>query len=138
MEELNYRGNIDLYNRPSVRNSDGSISTVRSMGINVDGKEILIPTVSDDGRIMSKEEAINQYRATGKHLGIFDSVDESNDFAKMLHNQQSEVYGMSDENKTENPWEGYTYASPVNREATMDKSLPFKERIMNYMLPKNR
>mgnify|MGYP001593175329 FL=1 len=57
-------GNIDLYNRPRVQNPDGSVSSIRSMGFNIDGKEVLLPTVSDDGRIMSNEEAINQYRQT--------------------------------------------------------------------------
>jgi len=86
-----YRGNINLYDRPIVHNKDGSISTVRSMSFNEDGKEILIPTVSDDGRIMSNEEAIGLYHDTGRYFGKFDSIEEANNFAMRLHNQQNEL-----------------------------------------------
>jgi hypothetical protein len=88
-------GNVDLTNRPQVKNKDGSISTVRSMSFNQDGKEILVPTVSDDGRIMSDNEAIKQYDKTGKHLGKFTDPDSATAYAEQLHKDQEKLYGTS-------------------------------------------
>ena len=85
-------GNIDLSVRPHVINPDGSISTVRSMGFNDshDGKgpEVLIPTVNDAGYLMTGDEAIREYDRTGRHLGKFASVDDSNAAAEAIHLDQ--------------------------------------------------
>lgn len=88
-------GNIDLYARPQVKNPDGSISTVRSMSFNDGLKEIVIPTVSDDGRIMSDNEAIDNYYKTGKYLGKFNTVDEATKYAEQLHNEQDLYYNKN-------------------------------------------
>lgn len=85
-------GNIDLANRPTVRNPDGSISTVRSISANFDGNEVLIPTVSDDGRILSDDDAIAAYQRTGRNLGIFDTPEDATAYAETLHNQQAQMY----------------------------------------------
>jgi hypothetical protein len=82
------RGNIDLTNRPRVQNADGSVSTLRSMSFREGTQEILIPTVSDDGRIMSPGEAIQAYRKTGRHLGKFTSPEDATAYAKALSSEQ--------------------------------------------------
>jgi hypothetical protein len=85
-------GNIDVYNRPVVTNPDGSVSTVRTMGINDQGFEVNIPTVSPDGRILTDQQAEDLYRQTGAHLGKFRTVAEAERAAQALHQQQGTQY----------------------------------------------
>lgn len=85
-------GNIDLTKRPVVKNPDGSISTIRSISVNIDGREVLIPTVSDDGKVLTDRQAVDLFKRTGKHLGMFDSPEAATTYAERLHQQQAEMY----------------------------------------------
>ncbi|WP_323084468.1 hypothetical protein [Providencia alcalifaciens] len=89
------QGNINLLNRPTVKNKDGSISTVRTISIGTDQGEVLIPTVSDDGRLLSDDEAIALFEETGNHLGVFDNPDDATAYAESLHNQQEKTYAKN-------------------------------------------
>ena len=41
---------------------------MRSISTNIDGQEVLLPTVTPEGGIMTELEAIQRYLKTGKHL----------------------------------------------------------------------
>ena len=92
-------GNIDLYDRPRYRNANGSISTVDSASYNIDGQEVLLPTVWNRNgtpyHSQNDEEILQHYRDTGEYLGKFSTVEEANDYAEKLHLEQQERYPSS-------------------------------------------
>ena len=103
---VDYTGNINLANRPTVQNPDGSVSTVRSMSFNEDGKEVLVPTVSQDGRNLTPQQAVDNYHQTGQHLGKFDTPEAATEMARRIHDQQA--YGVNNSvfnqtHRAENP-----------------------------------
>lgn len=80
-------GNINLNNRPRVNNPDGSYSTVRTITADIDGKTVLLPTVIN-GKIVSNQEAIQHYKQTGEHMGIFNSQQAADQYDQNMHKQQ--------------------------------------------------
>ena len=85
-------GNIlDIYNRPTLQNSNNSWSTTSSMSFKDNqGREVLIPTVINGTRL-SPLAAWNVYRKTGRHLGIFDNPQNADAYAQALHMSQQEI-----------------------------------------------
>ena len=91
------QGNIDLYARKPYINADGSVSTVDSFSTNIDGKEVLLPSIID-GKRVTEDEAIAHYLETGENLGVFDDPDAADEYGQRLHEQQEMIYAGS-ENK---------------------------------------
>jgi hypothetical protein len=88
------QGNItNLYDRPVLKNPDGSVSTTSSMSFSEDGREILIPTVVNGKRLTAKQ-AIEHYHKTGEHLGKFATPEEADRYAENLHNEQARRMGL--------------------------------------------
>src|SRR5262245_58789332 len=83
-------GNIDLSNRPVVKHQ-GQIATVRSISFEQDGRTILIPTVIGD-KVVGNAEAIQHYQQSGEHLGIFQSREHADKYAKELSKSQDAFY----------------------------------------------
>lgn len=82
-------GNIDLNTRPRHINPDGSVSTVRSISAGMDGREWVLPTIADDGREMTDEEAIQAFVNSGRHLGAFTTPQAAEAWAQRLHDEQA-------------------------------------------------
>lgn len=77
-------GNIDTASRVRLQNADGTVSTLQSISVNIDGREVLIPTISPNGERLTEDEAIELYRSTGQHLGIFRTPQEATRYARSL------------------------------------------------------
>lgn len=90
------KGNIDLTQRPVVHNDDGSVSTTKSMSFEADegkfkGKEVLVPTIREDGKVMTDKESIEHFYKTGKYLGVFDDYKEADKYSQKLHEDQAKI-----------------------------------------------
>lgn len=88
------QGNVDLSNRPNIKNKDGSHSSVFSMSFGTDKGEVLVPGVGDGKtyplRQLTTKEALDQYQKTKNSLGTFKDVKSANAYAQKLHIDQQE------------------------------------------------
>ena len=89
-EGLITRGNLDLTNRPVVK-QNGKMATLRPISIEQDGRHVLIPTVIGD-RVVGTNEAIASYKQTGLHLGVFSTQEHADAYAQELSKTQDERY----------------------------------------------
>lgn len=102
-------GNVDLNKQPVVKNADGTISSVKSISIEVETARVgvvgsavipkgqtkatvLIPTITPDGKEMSNEEAIAEYRKSGLSLGTFRDEASASRYAAQLSQKMGERY----------------------------------------------
>lgn len=105
-------GNINLHNRPTYKNEDGSISTVDSVLYQIDDKFVLLPTIARDEngnviRLETDEEILAHFRDTGEFLGEFDTQEEANAYATKLHTAQAYRYGnQTGVTADDNLWSG--------------------------------
>ena len=105
-------GVIFLFQAMDAAGKDGTISTVDSFSVNIDGKEVLIPKVVD-GKVVSDEEAIQHYIDTGEHLGIFETPEDATAYAESLHEDQEKLYGEETAEEEETGEENRYYGNPV-------------------------
>lgn len=77
---------LSLRDRPIVLRKGGGASTVDSMSFQDEqGREVVIPTVTKDGRILTEDQAIEHYYQTGEHLGVFSTPTQATAYASGLH-----------------------------------------------------
>jgi hypothetical protein len=104
-------GNINIWERPTVQNDDGSHSSELSISMqDGQGREVLIPTIAD-GKFLTpdgkkppgpvptdwskaspewqalRDNAWKHYEETGQHLGKFATPADADKYAQMLHNR---------------------------------------------------
>lgn len=95
MSGLLQKGNINLNALPKVQNKDGSYSTVKTITIGTDKGTVLLPTIID-GKEVSIKQAIDYYKETGKHLGIFKTEQDAEIYDQSMHQKMGWVQGNND------------------------------------------
>lgn len=83
-------GNLPLDIQQVVHNDDGTVSTVRTISIGVDGREVLIPTVID-GRVVGDDEAAQHYYETGENFGTFENAADATAYGEALHQSHEQA-----------------------------------------------
>jgi len=71
------KGNIDTSSRKPIVLSNGEIGLFKPMAFRNAGKVIVVPTITDGGKLLTESGAINKYFETGMHLGVFDNMSDA-------------------------------------------------------------
>jgi|TARA_R100000482_G_scaffold96580_1_gene40940 hypothetical protein len=82
----------NIANNNSVQNTDGTISTIRTISFESDGKTYLVPTVFD-GKILSNEEAIDRAFNEGV-FEVFPTLAEAEAFDEKIHSANPVLGGQ--------------------------------------------
>lgn len=98
-----------------MKNPAGGTSTVFSFSTNIDDKEYLLPRVTPDGRFLSEDDAVEEFKKTGLHLGAFSDPESATTYAKKLH-EDYEAGKYKDH---------LTFAESVGRGVDLSQSLTF-------------
>lgn len=112
---------MDPTKQPIVQNPDGTRSTVSTMGFDIDGKYYNLPTISPDGKRLTPDEAVAEFRKTGRHLGVYNSREEGDAAAQALHlNEEKRIDGALPTGKEKVPVDaaktGPAVKGPDNKE----------------------
>ena len=91
-------GNIDILERAKLSVPNplvGGNSSVYSTSVNFGDGEVLIPRVIPDGKggwtvdvTERADQAVEHYKKTGEHLGVFKTPAEATAYGDILHKQQ--------------------------------------------------
>lgn len=82
-----YQGNVDLSSKPLIQ-VDTSLAPIHSeFYFDEDEKKVaIIPSITEEGKLLNRWEAIDLYKSTGRHLGMFASEKQAKDYYAELQN----------------------------------------------------
>jgi hypothetical protein len=76
-------GTIDFEDRPQEWTEKG-FKTIKTFTADIDGKSVLLPLIINEKEVSTKK-AIEHYKKTGEHFGIFKNKDEASKYKTELH-----------------------------------------------------
>jgi len=122
-------GNIDTNpaNFPRVDLGNGEYGTVRTISIGTDQGEVLIPTIYD-GAAHTDDEAVERYRQTGQHFGIYRTPEEATAAAEALH-QLHQSANQAGTGKSYAEWQNLVNGGDMSAATISRRNIEsFKER----------